>query len=95
MSHLCIHIGEERCKCEVCNKSYSQQSVFKIYQRIYIGECPYTWKVCNKACVQWSIFVKQLNHFSEFLFACDMCNMSFILVSFGNTYTCVVVSAYN
>jgi hypothetical protein len=85
MSHLCIHIGEERCKCEVCNKSYSQQSVFKIYQCIYIGVCFFTWEVCNKACVQWSIFVKQRTHFSEF--ACDMCNTLFRLVSSGNACT--------
>jgi hypothetical protein len=31
MSHLRIDIGEQLCKCEVCDKSYSQQSVFKIY----------------------------------------------------------------
>jgi hypothetical protein len=89
MSHLCIHIGEERCKCEVCDTPYSQQSVFKIYQGIYIGECPYTWEVCNKACIQWNIFVKQQIHFIEFLFACDMCNKLFRLVSFGNTCTLV------
>jgi len=79
MSHLRIHSGEQLCKCEVCDKSYSQQSVFKIHQHIYIGECPYTWDVCNME--------KQRIHNTESPFACDMCNKAFRLVSSGNTCT--------
>ena len=49
MTHKHMHSGKCHYICEVCNKSFRQQSNLKIHQCINRSELPYTCDECYKA----------------------------------------------
>ncbi|PNF28674.1 hypothetical protein B7P43_G08235 [Cryptotermes secundus] len=47
--HMHMHSREKLFCCDICEKSFSQQSHLKTHQHIHSGEKPFICDVCNKS----------------------------------------------
>uniref|UniRef100_A0A3Q1EDS9 Zinc finger protein 239-like n=1 Tax=Acanthochromis polyacanthus TaxID=80966 RepID=A0A3Q1EDS9_9TELE len=64
--------------CPDCDKSFKNESYFKIHQRVHSGETPYICSECGKSCVTAVLLKKhELTHTGEKNFHCGRCWRAF------------------
>ena len=75
-------MGEKPYKCNICSKAFSQNSNFRIHQRIHTGEKPYKCNECGKAFKQYSSLTRHQNiHPEEKPHKRNVCDKAFIKCS--------------
>uniref|UniRef100_A0A3B5A263 Zinc finger protein 260-like n=1 Tax=Stegastes partitus TaxID=144197 RepID=A0A3B5A263_9TELE len=64
--------------CPDCDKTFKNESYFKIHQRVHSGETPYICSECGKSCVTAVLLKKhELTHTGEKNFHCGRCWRAF------------------
>ena len=46
-SHMVVHTGEKRFKCEICEKRFAHRFKLKNHFRVHTGEKPFQCEVCD------------------------------------------------
>ncbi|PNF16227.1 hypothetical protein B7P43_G15296 [Cryptotermes secundus] len=73
-----VHGQDRPFSCDVCKKSFRQQSHLKEHKRIHTGERPFSCNICNKSFNQQNHLKKHhRTHSGERPFSCSVCNKSF------------------
>ncbi|XP_065572779.1 zinc finger protein ZFP2-like isoform X3 [Artemia franciscana] len=72
------HVKIKQYICDVCDKSFSQSSIFIKHQRVHTGEKPFKCDMCKKCFSESSsLKVHERLHSGEKPFKCDLCEKTF------------------